>query len=558
MIRNIENKGDGHFLIENRGSQAFLCIYAPGKGGRAVRKSDVAARLRLFGVTDYDDQNLDKILATADGQWWPVGTWHEPESKDASFTIEVASDHRLATITIEGPTFRGKWLTEQEIHDGLYAAGIRAGVDDEVILSIVNRTIEGLSEKGPFRKTIEIAKAVDPIPARQGRIRFYFDPNPRVRPATVSDAVNARVDFKNLDVIQTCEPDTLIAELISSVASVPGVDVTGQPIDGDDAVDAILEPGQNTKLTNGKIFATASGQVMIRYDDERNRAKIDVIEVLTIERIDYATGHVDFPGTVIVQDTVTDGFHLKAKGDIIIEKTVSNAVIQAGGDIVLSSGAVGRGVGFIEAGNNVYAKFVQETTVLASNGIYIEEAAIHSRLMAGSEVILEGGRGELIGGITLTGKLLIANRIGSKAEPETQITLGIDPETFGRLRQLDQEIEENRSTLVKVEQHRHHLDEVRRRGKETAEQEATFHKLTALETKYQEILNNLYQQRETLQLAILPNREAQILYHDTVFANVEVSFGYGIRKYRIERRAVSLPGRFALDKVENKILHSFE
>jgi uncharacterized protein (DUF342 family) len=558
LISSIERKDDGHFLIENRNDRAWICIHPPGPGGMPVRKPDVLARLKLFGIEDYDLQKLEELLILPDGQWHELGTWKEPESQDARFSIEIAPDKKSATLTVEGPIFRGRWIDRSELDAAILAAGIRAGVDEDLLDAIASRSLDELKEKGPYRKTYTIARAIDSTPASDGRIQFYFDPHPRARPALIGDSPNARVDFKKLGIIQTCEKDQLIAELVDPVEGRPGLDVTGNPVYPEKPVEAHLEAGRNVTLKEKKLYSLSAGQVIIRYDEEKNYARVEVVEVLDVESVDYGTGNIDFPGTVVIHDTVADGFQVKARGDIIVERTVSNALLQAEGDIVLMGGAVGRGAGFIEAGQDVYAKFVQETTVSAGHGIYIEEAALHSRLMAGVEIRLDGGRGDLIGGSALSGKLLVANRIGSKAEPETRLTLGIDPETFRRLRELDQEIDRNRTTLKRIQQHRRHLEEMRRRAPSTAGQDPAYDKLVILENKFLEIISNLDRQRETIQAAITPDRQCAVIYRDTVFPNVEISFGYGIRKYRIDRRPVALPGRFSLDPVENKILHSFD
>lgn len=558
LIQNIEKKQDGHFLVENREGSAWICVYPPGPGGQPVKKADVLARLKLFGVEDFDPQKLDEIVVISDGQWVRIGSWKEPDSKDAEFRVEIAEDRRSATLTIMGPLFRGRWPDREEVDAALLAAGIRAGVMEDVLQAIVDRTYEELKQKGPWTRHYTIAKAIEPIPAENARIHFYYDAHPRAIPALVGDSPFARVDFRKLNVIQTCEKDQVLAEILPGREGRPGLDVLGQPSYGPAPAPAKLEAGRNVIDQDGrKLVAAASGHVVIRHDPEKARAKIEVVEVLDLQTVDYSTGHIDFPGTVVIHDTVADGFVVKARGDIIVERTVSSVTLQAEGDIVLMGGVVGRGTGLIEAGHDVYAKFLQESSVSASNGIYIEDAAMHSRLMAGKEIIINGGRGDLIGGTALVGKLLVATTLGSKGEPETKVTLGVDPETLRRLIDLEQEMEKNRSTLLKVEQHRKHIDDARKRGPLTSIQESTYEKLVSLEAKLQGLVENLNAQRETIQAAIPPDRDAQILYSDTVYPNVEVSFGYSVHRYRVERRAVSLPGRFALDPVENRILHSF-
>lgn len=558
LIQKIEKGQDGHFLVENREGRAWICVHLPGPGGQPVKKADVLARLRLFGVEDFDPVRLDEIVVVADGQWVEIGSWKEPDSKDADFQVEVAEDHRSATLTIHGPLFRGRWIGRAEIDAALLSAGIRAGVLEDVLQNIVDRNLEELKQKGPWTLHYTIARAVEPIPAENARIHFYYDAHPRAVPALVGDSPFARVDFRRLSVIQTCERDQVLAEILPGREGRPGLDVLGQPCYGPAPAPAKLEAGRNVIDQDGRrLVSGAAGQVVIRHDPEKALARIEVVEVLDLQTVDYSTGHVDFPGTVVIHDTVADGFVVKARGDILVERTVSSVTLQAEGDIVLMGGVVGRGTCLIEAGHDVYARFLQESTVSAANAIYIEDAAMHSRLMAGREIIISGGRGDLIGGTALVGKLLVATTIGSKGEPETKVTLGVDPETLRRLIDLEQEMEKNRSTLQKVEQHRRHIEDARKRGPLTPMQESTCEKLVVLGSKLRELVENLGAQRETLQAMISPDRDAQILYSDTVYPNLEVSFGYGVHRYRVERRAVALPGRFALDPVENRILHSF-
>jgi len=70
--------------------------------------------------------------------------------------------------------------------------------------------------------------------------------------------------------------------------------------------------------------------------------------------------------------------------------------------------------------------------------------------MAGEEIHIYQGRGELIGGRTICGKKLIAKRIGSIAEPPTVIYVGILPEVLNELNTINLEIEKNKKLLDEI------------------------------------------------------------------------------------------------------------
>src|SRR5262245_1821954 len=83
---------DGHFLVDSVDGRAILTVHSPGKKGKSVRVPDVIARLNLFGVRDFDKNEIETVVQDADGQGHDVGVFPPPESKDARITIQISDD----------------------------------------------------------------------------------------------------------------------------------------------------------------------------------------------------------------------------------------------------------------------------------------------------------------------------------------------------------------------------------------------------------------------------------------------------------------------------------
>ncbi|MEQ8352411.1 MAG: FapA family protein [Leptospiraceae bacterium] len=545
FLRSIEDNENGHFLLENEGGRAILRVFPAGKKGRPVKKIDVQARLELFGVQDYDRAALDEAVAAASGEAFDIAAWEELPSEDARLELDMAEDESQAMITVVAPRHGGNWPGREEILTLLASRGVVAGIDEALVEAIANRSLPELANRGFQKKAYRIATMKNPTAARDASVQWQIEPNPRAVPVReAGQREEDPVDFRNLNVVQTCKAGDLLARVLPGEPGEAGFTVTGRTLPATDGSAIVLEAGLNVEARGTEFFSKIDGHARVSNYQTRF-PRIDVEEILELDNVDYSTGHIDFPGTVVVHNTVLDGFQVNARGDIIIEKTVSNVFLKAEGDIILTGGAVTRNSGYVEAAGSIFARFAQKSSLLAGHGIYIQEVSMHSRLTAGQEIIVEEGRGEIIGGDILAGQRVKARKLGTKMETATRITVGVDPDTFQKLREMDAQYEEQKKTYHRVLLHMQQIEESRKRGKATAEDEETEKRLRMVQQKLEKHLENLELQRERLIASINPVEGAEIEVREQVFPGVEISFGVGVRKYRVERR--SLPGaRFSL------------
>ncbi len=579
FLRDLEENENGHFLIDHQDGRAWLRVIPPGKKGRPVALKDVMARLELFQLEGYDPLHVEEIVEDADAEAHDICAWKLPDAVDAQLTVDIDEDGMQAHLTVEPPRHGGRAVDREMIETALREAGVVFGVDEDIVASLdagtyadpnagsrrrdpendAPRNFPPLSSK-ERKLRVRIAAGTSPAPGRSGRIVHRYALRPRAAPARPSDE-EARVDFRKLNVIQTCNAGDLLASVEPPADGRSGRTVTGRELAPRAGESAELVAGKNTRLEAAPageqaLYAEMAGQVRISPDSDR-RARIDIEEILELEAVDYSTGHIDFPGTVHVAGTVLDGFEVRATGDILVEKTIGNVHLRAGGDIILAGGAYCRGEGAIEAEGAVYARFVQDAFLYAGEDVLIDEAAINANLSAGRDIILEGGRGELIGGNSLAGRSIRASKIGARAETPTYLTVGVSPDTMAKIRELDREHLEKQATLRRVERHLLQIDEARKRGREPDEagQEAE-PKLRHILATYTEIIANLEDQRRLLSANTTPNPAAGVEARDIVYPGVEVHFGAGVRRFRVEGRPVNRYSRFVLEDGRIHLRHS--
>ncbi|MCE9600162.1 MAG: FapA family protein [Spirochaetia bacterium] len=516
---------DGHFIVDSASGRALLIVYPPGSKGKAVRLSDVLARLHLFGVHGFKELVLEAIVDDADGQPHDIGVFPEPDAVDAKIEIEISEDGMEATAVIQPPLHAGAWISETVLMNALSNARIIYGLKQEW----KDQLLEPVQDaRTIMRYPIACGHAIEP--GTEDRVQYEVDPHPR----TVPREGRERVDFRKLNVIPSCEAERLLATVIPGTPGKPGITVRGEIIPVFPLNEVRFIAGKNTRIEMDglKVFSVKAGQVRIHETTSlmANHIRVDVEDVLRLPAVDFSTGHIDFPGTVVVMGTITDGFEVKAAGDVIIEKSIGNVHVHAGGDILLSEGIIGRGDASLNAGGQIISRFVQSATLYAGSSITIGDAVLHSKLVSGLDISIEEGKGELIGGEAICAGVLRANRIGSRLETPTRIVLGLDPETLNKLRALDQEILAKARTLERITGHLRLIDDARARKKPTDPE--TEKKLILVKEKHAVLLASLEKQRRKLQDHIEPNPGSSLTTLEA-HPGTEVYFGVGILPFRV-------------------------
>jgi uncharacterized protein (DUF342 family) len=162
---------------------------------------------------------------------------------------------------------------------------------------------------------------------------------------------------------------------------------------------------------------------------------MEVDEVYKIKNVTVATGNINFTGSVIIDGDVTEGMKVIASGDITIGGFVESAIIEAGGDITISGGIIGRKHDIektqitdakmsvsVNASGNICAKYCQYAQIKCDQDVRIENQLLHSTLDVGGLLWVgknDQANGKIIGGYTKIGVSVHAGIIGATAGSNT-------------------------------------------------------------------------------------------------------------------------------------------
>jgi hypothetical protein len=288
-----------------------------------------------------------------------------------------------------------------------------------------------------------------------------------------------------------------------------------------------LRAGENTTLNDAgtAVYATADGNVRL------SRGAIIVEPVVTVANVSYETGHIRHEGSVVVEEHVADGFVVEATGDIQVGKGVGKATLKAGGHVLLKTGINGNGEGHIECDGNVFAKYVESSTVKARGHVFVQEAIMHSRVWAWQHCVLNGKRSEIVGSDLIVGDCLWCKQLGSVAEGAVYVSIGIPPDVLSEYRSNKRDLEAAQEELERVQQQLRQIenavDEGRREEKLITARDQLRQSAADLVAEVPGLRKSVNELRERLS-----NRKASMLVAEkSMYKGVVIAFG--TREYRV-------------------------
>lgn len=205
----------------------------------------------------------------------------------------------------------GEFWDEARLYADLEALkivhGLRQGVWSEFL------AVKGFGE-------IIVAEATMPVPCQHAQLEDF------VGAPQVHESVDKRVDFF-ASKVSLVQEGAILARKVPGKPGIPGVNVLGKAIPVASFKDFQFRLKKNVALSEDglEVIALCSGQP-VRSD--QYTYMVENVYVLNSD-VDLATGSIEFPGDVMINGNVQDGFRVLAGGKIEIMGSVSHAEIRA-------------------------------------------------------------------------------------------------------------------------------------------------------------------------------------------------------------------------------------
>ena len=491
---------------------ARVNLYPPAGMSRPTMESEVIGEIKKAGcgeyliLSDVIRRNLDSMKKSG----MPL-VFKAAERKDAEVNIEISEDRKTAHMSFSR-AWGGKTLTLQEAVAKINAAGVRFGIDESRVQTVLSNNRDAIKQR--------VASAQEPVNGTDAKIEYMFDAyHTNVGPRISDDDF---ADYRDLGLFENVEINAPLARKTPATPGQEGTDVAGKSIRTAAGRDVPLPKGKNTGASPDDpnlLIATSAGAPKLVH------GKVAVEEIMIVGDVDFSTGNIDFKGNVLVKGIVNSGFSIIATGDITCKDTVEGADLKAGGNIFLKRGIKGMGKSVIEAGRNIYARFIERSTVIAGGSVIVDEALIHSETSAIDTIEATHTKGSIFGGSARAGNLVRASFLGSEMAVKTEIEVGVVPHLRTRLTSLVEEIAKKKHDHEMASRNVGALDAMRAKGGLTERREQLYEVLTTitsqLSDEIEEISTNIAMLEQSLSQCAEGRIEAKKMIYPGVLLSIK-------------------------------------
>jgi uncharacterized protein (DUF342 family) len=336
---------------------------------------------------------------------------------DAELNVSISADRMKATLSYFPPQGDGVRISTQEVRARIGQAGVRKGINEERLLSV----LESIARSETLKEVL-IAEGKKPTQDAQKRIVFH------VHIATgqaVALRADGRADFRAQDRITRVSKGELLATVrFRDAASEDGWDVTGAPI---------ASPPEETLKAGRRVRAEVQTDGSVRFVAEsdgeliRDGSLISVMDAHTIRGdVDMSTGNVNFPGIVHVTGSITSGFTVIAGGVLEVGEGVGGALLSSASTITVAEGIKGEGKAILRAGKDIESGFAEQSVLLAVGDVHLRGACVRCQVKCNGRLLLDSEKGSLVGGEVRASRGVVAQNVGSPGGTRTVVSFGQD------------------------------------------------------------------------------------------------------------------------------------
>lgn len=428
---------NGYFQLVCGTNETSLKIFSPVDGGNPVNIKEVMGYLTRIGV-EFDASSLNKAVqesATSQSGEYQVALNNVSSGEvRESYVLHISQDKMMASARFYPPSVHGERMTAEEFFNDLAQKNIKFGVQKEGLTRFFLHPI--------YCKEILVAKGQPVRHGTDARIEYYFETDLHAKPTLREDG---SVDFFNLNTINHCSKGDVLARLFPGDPGEFGKDIYDELLKPRDIKRLSLKFGRDITLSDDRTTITADVNGHVTLVDD----KVFVSNILEVENVDISTGNIEYDGSVKVNGNVCTNFSVKAKGNIEVSGVVEGAYLEAEGNIIITRGMNGMSKGVLKAAGNVISKFIENSKVNAG-GYVSTESILHSEVMAGTEIVVDGRRGFITGGRVCAGNTIQVKTLGSAMGADTIVEVGADPSMKMRIQEIQKQLVENKKQLETI------------------------------------------------------------------------------------------------------------
>ncbi len=402
---------------------------------KGVTMVDIVTKIDLRRIQNV---NLAQIRQAVENKnfdsWIKIAEPQEEKLIDSECIVKLSNDKMKAYITLTRPV-GGADITENAIYEALKI--------NSVVFNIKDDEIKNAVAMKAYDKEILVAEGIEPIAGQDAELVYYFDTsNERL----VNIDKDGKIDYHELSLIKNVTAGQKLVTLKPHTEGIAGKNIMGVEVPGKAGKKLALPKGKNVNVGNDGLELTAAVDGEVKIID----GKVNVFSVYEVKQnVDNSTGNIRFNGKVVVMGNVLTGFIIEAEGDVEVFGVVEGAQIKANGSIILHRGIQGMNRGELYCEGDLIAKFIENSRIEVRGNIQ-SDAIMHSQVVCGKKLEVNGRKGLLVGGSFKVGEEIKAKVVGSPMATITELEVGVSPDMRKKYESIKNELKQTTDNLDKT------------------------------------------------------------------------------------------------------------
>ncbi|MDT8716686.1 DUF342 domain-containing protein [Clostridium sp. 19966] len=315
VVKNPENGGTQPTIIAGVG--VFVAVNGEDIHGPTQISEEDTVDVQF---ADYQAKRYLNIKVSEDDMKAFATIKYEPQIKCNLKDTEANTRIILEFVSCE-KIFPDKY-TVNEVKEAL--------IKEKIIYGIKNEGIEKCIEASTD-EPILVAEGVYAKPSINDTIIYKFDGGNKKN--FVDDG--SRIDYKNLNIINSVRKGEVLAELITGEDGTNGINIHGRQLKTSQRKILELRAGTGCTVEENKVISSIEGNPCIKNN------VICVNEIYEVSGdVDIKSGNINFIGDVKINGNVSEGMNVKSQSSIYVERDVQKAKIVGQGSVIIKGNAI--------------------------------------------------------------------------------------------------------------------------------------------------------------------------------------------------------------------------
>jgi uncharacterized protein (DUF342 family) len=234
-------------------------------------------------------------------------------------------------------------------------------------------------------KKVLIARGTEPVDEVPPFVEMLrrFDPSKK---NGIKENNQGNIDYREFSPFTIVRQNEYLAAQRPGNPGQKGRNVYGEELPFGVAPGRTIQAGKNIRVEKNGYYAARYGQLLLTGD------VLNVEETLVIKgSVGYATGHIDFPGDIVIHGFVNDGFKLYSGGTITCMQTLDVTDVNAKHGLIVNGGIIGRLESAVKIGDDVSVRFMDHCTFSSEGDIKVRAEIIRSTIHTQGRITMEEG-----------------------------------------------------------------------------------------------------------------------------------------------------------------------